>query len=263
MPKTSSTLACGLAAASFLAPAMAAAVLTPVADARIVAYAQDYTEGSSIHLSVYNYGANIQRTLLQFDLSAMDPDESITSATLRLHADAALHPTGNPSGQSMEVYRLTQPWEELAVSWNSRLSGALWTTPGGDYVGTTGVPGVHPYAANGSVVPDGYASPVELSWNITSLVQEWHSGTYANHGLLLLSYPGNGLVFGSREAGAEGYAIPQLEIQTAVVPEPAEAAALSALGLAAFGLVGRLRRSRGNPRHDVCGSSRCTSAQYQ
>jgi hypothetical protein len=74
---------------------------------------------------------------------------------------------------------------------------------------------------------------------------------------------GNGLTFGSREAGAEGYAIPQLEIQTAVVPEPAEAAALSALGLAAFGLVRRLRRSRDNPRHDVCRSSRCTSAQYQ
>jgi len=185
----------------------------PSGDARIEKLLPTMTDGTSAYLSVYSLSNNIQRTVVQFNLPALSADAVITNATLKLFADANLYPTGNPTGQSMEVYRLTRPWVETRVSWTNAARNVPWTTPGGDYVGTTGLPNQKPYASNSTVVPDNYTnlSPVELDWNVTGLVQEWYAGTHPNYGLLLLSYPDNGLLFHARESGAH---VPVLEIDT-------------------------------------------------
>lgn len=188
-------------------------LLNPTADARIGTVLG--TDGGSIYLSVYDNGGNIQRTVIQFDLSGLGTNQLITNAVLKLYADASLYPTGNPDGEVMEIYRITEPWTELQVAWYDRTSNDAWETPGGDYVGTTGVADISPYATNDTTIPGSYysISPVELDWNVTSLVQDWYSGIHTNDGLLVLSYPGNGLVFHSRESGSS---IPVLEVDTAV-----------------------------------------------
>jgi hypothetical protein len=182
--------------------------INPSADARIVnivggnPYPPD---GISPYLSVYNRSIDIQRTVIQFDLSALGKNVVITNATLKLFADANLWPTGNPGGQNMEVYRLTRPWVEAQVTWTYSATNVPWSAAGGDYAGSTGVADQNLYATNNATVPDNYTnlSPVELDWNVTSLVQEWYSDTQPNYGLLLLSHAGNGLVFHSRESGAQ------------------------------------------------------------
>ncbi len=197
------------------------------ADARILSLNPNEADGTWNMLGVYNDGgANLQHSLFFFDLSPIGPGQLIMSATLRVYADSTIYFAGNPSGRSMEVYRLTQPWAETEVTWRVRDVGIPWSTPGGDYVGTTGVRGVSPYAANDTVVPDSYASPLLLTWNITQLVQEWYTGTHANDGLLLLSYPGNGLHFRSRENSSP---IPMLEIQVAHDTMPPQIACLANL----------------------------------
>jgi hypothetical protein len=190
-------------------------LLQPSADARIVTnYPAD---GQSIYLSVYDRGTNIQRTVMQFNLPTLGATAVITNATLKLFADANLYPTGNPAGQSMEVYRLTRSWSETRVTWTRATSTSSWTKAGGDYVGTGGLPDQNPYASNATLVPDNYTnlSPVELDWNVTGLVQEWDGGKHPNYGLLLLSYPGNGLLLHSRESGTN---LPVLQIDTTNAP---------------------------------------------
>ncbi|HEX5397669.1 MAG TPA: choice-of-anchor tandem repeat GloVer-containing protein, partial [Verrucomicrobiae bacterium] len=186
-------------------------LLNPVADARIGNLLGE--DGGSIYLSVYNSAGNTQRALLRFDLSSLAANKIVTNAVLKLYADASLWSDGNPGGEPMEIYRVTQPWDEAQVSWSQRMTGSSWTISGGDYVGMSGTPDTAPYATNDTAVPGGYfsVSPVELDWNVTDLVKEWQTGTQANEGLLVLSYPGNGLHFHSRESGAN---IPELMVYT-------------------------------------------------
>ena len=191
-------------------------MMNPAADARILENWGGVNEGGSIYLSVANSQGYVERTLLQFDLSALGVNRVITKAILKLYADAHLYPIGNPGGEIMEVYRLSQPWAETQVTWSDRTTGAPWVTAGGDYVGTTGLPDIGSYAANTTVVADRFfaLSPLELDWNVTSLVQEWYGGSHSNYGMMLLSYPENGLHFNSRESGRN---IPALEVYIAEV----------------------------------------------
>src|SRR5947207_2852004 len=107
----------------------------PGADARILSFSPNQRDGASVFLSVYNDGGNnIQRTLVQFDLSALGANAVVTNPILKLYADASLYFGGNPSGQVMEIYRLTQPWNETELNWGNRTTTTSWTTAGGDYV---------------------------------------------------------------------------------------------------------------------------------
>lgn len=199
----------------------AALQITPTEDARMMSIGG--LDGESVYLSVYNRGGNIQRTVIRFDLSGLGVVSEVTHATLRLFADHTLWPTGNPDGHSVEVYRVTQPWREAEVGWQNRVSGIPWAVAGGDYVGVSNLPDLAPYAANNTVLPDNYheLSPVGLTWDVTALAREWVSGAQPNYGLLVLSPPGNGLVFRSRETGS---LVPELEVQFApadtCVPPP-------------------------------------------
>ena len=191
---------------------VAPARLNAAADARVLSFNPTGPDGTSPMLSVFTQPGNEQRSLLFFDLSSLGAGQSIVSATLKLYADTNFWSAGNPHGRSMEVYRLTQPWVESQVTWNQCDASRPWSAPGGDGVGTTGAAGVNPYAVSRTAVPDNYASPLLLSWEVTQLVQEWYTGLQTNDGLLLRSYQDNGLHLRARESGANG---PVLEVTVA------------------------------------------------
>ena len=101
------------------------------------------------------------RTLIQFDLS---PVSSVDSATLRMclrDTEGWFH-GAPPVPPNIVAHRVTDPWEELSVTWHTR--------PDYDSVveASTRVSGVGWY-----------------EWDITALVQAWKSGAHPNYGLLL------------------------------------------------------------------------------
>jgi hypothetical protein len=92
------------------------------------------------------------------------PNATLESATLFIYVS-------QPSGQTVNVHRITDAWEELAVTWNNF---------GGAY--NAGI--------EGSFVVDA------IDWrtvDVTTLVAGWLNGSYANYGLLLdqetVAYP--------------------------------------------------------------------------
>jgi hypothetical protein len=101
-------------------------------------------------------GAQIQ-ALLRFDLSALPPDATITSAVTTLHV---LLDGGAPS----RAHRITAPWSEGTVTWSS-FNGAY----------AAAVDATFPAATAGQ----------STAADLTSLVQGWVNGSTPNHGLLL------------------------------------------------------------------------------
>ena len=168
----------------------------PSADARIITYGgggldtQNYaTDILSVYTATNN--ANLQRTLIQFDLSGivLAGNERVGSAILTLVASTAYG--GNP-GQPMEVYRVLAPWNERTLTWLQRDANIPWGTPGSDFLGEGG----EAYATSTNAPATGQ----QVSWDVTRLVDEWVEQATPNYGLLLRSYNGNGLTFVQRES---------------------------------------------------------------
>ena len=199
-----------------------------------------YRDGGSDWLSVYNVPPhNVQRTLLQFDLSALPTGGTIQSATMTLFA----RPWGfyyNPNQLPMDIFRVIVPWEEMETAWDLASTGNPWN-PGaeGAFVGTDGVAGGTPYATS-NVNPDHDGQPI--TWDLTQLVSEWYGGTHSNYGLMLLSQPENYAHFYSREYDVTEFT-PRLEVTVNPVPAPSTLVGLVSIGLVgAIGYAGRRRK---------------------
>jgi len=202
-------------------------------------------QGLANHLGVMNDPSqpNVQRALLQFDLDDLPGGLTVESAVVVLYRHSG--PDGrNPDHVLMDVFRLTRPWEEAEATWGLAASGDPWSGAGadGDFVGISGLPGVDPFALNGSD-PDKFDV---VAWDVTSLVRGWYGGTFDNNGLLVLSEDPTGapnkLHFFSRESGGAEFG-PRLFLVLRV-PEPASVT-LAAVGLLAMvGVVPSLSRRR-------------------
>lgn len=133
------------------------------------------------------------RSLVRFDLSSIPRDTQIVSATLHLYLESACSAPGY--SYPVTIYPVTAGWSESGVTW--------FTQP---TVGTAAT------STNISVLPWG-----DRSFNITSLVQGWISGTMPNNGVELrsLEYSGNNtasLYFYTREYSDDNTRRPYLEI---------------------------------------------------
>ena len=162
---------------------------------------------------------NLQRTLVNFDLSGLPAGKAVQSATLTLYSLLS-EGYGNNSGVAMSVYRVTRSWTETQVSWNSAAAGQPWTNGGGDAVGSTGVQLSNPYASS-TAAPN--ANDIAVTWDVSTLVSQWYNGTFTNYGLLLVSASPNDLLFRSREYSG-GALAPRLDVT--FTPEPATMALL-------------------------------------
>jgi Disaggregatase related repeat len=186
--------------------------LEPVADARVIhlsGASYDSANYASDILSVYTDSSqlNTQRTFIQFDLSSITlaTNEAVQSATLTLIASTAF---GSNPAKPMEIYRVLSPWTETGLTWLNRDATHAWTNGGGDFVGI----GVQPYA----VSTNSPASGAAVTWDITTLVQEWVTHTSTNYGLVVKSSDGNHLTFSQRESMLS--LRPKLTVVTGLAP---------------------------------------------
>jgi hypothetical protein len=173
--------------------------LEPTADARVIAFPGylNLNFGSDI-LSCYTDSAavNTQRTFVYFDLSSITlaSTQIVQSATFTLTATTSFG--DNASHLPMQIYRMVSPWTEASVTWSNRDATHPWAISGGDFVGLGG----QPYSIS-------TASPTNngaVSWDVTTLVQEWVSHASTNYGLMLKSESGNHLTFNQRELATAG-----------------------------------------------------------
>ncbi len=127
--------------------------------------------------------------MLQFDLSHIPQNATVTSATLYLYE------RDNKSGQLTHIYRVTSDWNEDSATW------LTWILSGGDFDNSI---------SHFSYIPD--QRDCMLTLDITSLVQAWVDGTYANQGLMLYSTGPNHLISYSSKENSDASQQPRLDI---------------------------------------------------
>jgi hypothetical protein len=155
-------------------------------DAQISADNPDTNFGSDATIKVDGLSPNAHG-VIKF-LNIFDNDggpvpvgSSIVSATLEVNC--------TNTGNTMNLYRLTQEWVEGEATWNQRAAGVSWSNPGADGSGSNaGIP------LNGDCSSTGWRTI-----NITQFVQEWSSGA-PNFGIVLIDSGTDGVVFDSSES---------------------------------------------------------------
>jgi alpha-tubulin suppressor-like RCC1 family protein len=116
----------------------------------------------------------VAQSLVWFDLSSIPSSATIVSSTLTLTEDAY------PTAGTVDVYRIANPstanclnpancpasgWDQTKVSWGTFNEAYDASTVWGSFTSTT--------------------TTESLNVNLTSLTQDWVSGTYTNNGFLL------------------------------------------------------------------------------
>jgi hypothetical protein len=212
--------------------------LTATDDAMLFSGSYSNTNyGSDVRMGIY-WGSARQKSLVKFDLGSIDSGATITSAILTLYVDGHGSPWNNSNNEAMDLYRVTESWDEGTVTWNNRSGITSWSTTGGTYAGTGG----NPYATSTQSVAS-VGDPV--TWDVTDLVEEWVAGTSDNHGLIIMGAAtyGNQMHFYSLENKATDGSDYYATLTVTAVPLPA--AGIAGLGLlAGMGVVAVVRRRR-------------------
>jgi len=151
---------------------------------------------TSDYLSVSYVLTGECHTLMRFTLNSIPPGAKIVSATLYLYKKKHYSYMVGKSYKQIFFYRVPSYWNSEAT-WTKRTSTRYWVTGGGDgvYIGRS----INVYASD----PVGKQYAVDL----TTLVTQWHDGTYNNYGIMLkagTSWYG-GVQFWSYEASDKSY----------------------------------------------------------
>ncbi|MFT3774784.1 MAG: kelch repeat-containing protein [Minicystis sp.] len=126
-----------------------------VADAHIVSSSGTTNYGANAVLSAGGTSGATRYALLNFDLSAIPQGSVVTQATVTLS-------TFSGGGATVNFHRITAPWSESTVTWNSFAS-----------------------AFNAQVEAAITGNSTSYSGDVSALVQAWVNGTYSNYGMLL------------------------------------------------------------------------------
>lgn len=126
-------------------------------------------QGSMAYMELTDDGPNNQwYGLVRFDLSPLQKNALVKEATLKLRR---FHGEISPLfGRSVDLYRITTPWDPRTATWSFP-----WSKAGGDYADD----------AVASTPIFTTFSAVNYYWRIDTLVAGWVNGTLANNGVLL------------------------------------------------------------------------------
>jgi hypothetical protein len=193
----------GLAATVFLLAFTASAAAAPIViqpddgkDAEINSGSPGSNLGSNEFLTL-NWINNFRSIgLVEFDLSSIAPGSVINSAQLSL-----FHQINTQSNAQYDIFRVTSPWLESTVTFN--------TAPSFDPIAVSSLT----FSGNPGV---------RREWDVTAVVQGWVSGAFANYGLWIEEIPvqGAATAYFSSSDGLSGRE-PRLTVDaTAAVPEP-------------------------------------------
>lgn len=135
-------------------------IFQPSQDASVYQYQPNNNYGSigtlSLSSNLFNYN-DIQRSLLQFDLTTMPPGTQIVQATLNVYMF-------NQAGTDfdVEIHPILQPWNETGVTWNNQ-----------------------PVCDTHAVASLPYQGYVWWHFNLTPLTQLWVDNPSINQGMML------------------------------------------------------------------------------
>jgi hypothetical protein len=122
-------------------------------------------QGSAIELGLAKdmgtAGIYFMRTLFQFDLSALANQPPVQKATLMFYENRTIAAGGLP----VTTYRVTSPWTESAVTWNSK-----------------------PTDDNAPIAAVSVGDNFNRGWkgfDVTALVQGWRASSYPNLGVVI------------------------------------------------------------------------------
>ena len=159
--------------------------------------------GAATSLVIDRESGDLQRALLQFNLSAIPASATITSATLTMQS------TQIGGALNISIYEMLRAWAEGggnatadAANWNESTPGTNWTSAGGDFNATP--------VANLNTNATG-----QHAWDLTALVQAWVNGSEVNNGVMVASPDGGGNRTVTYDS-SEGATPPQLVINYTV-----------------------------------------------
>jgi len=133
--------------------------------------------------------------LIKFNISSIPSEVDIYSAIFKLYYFE--YNDGNPSGHNVSVYRVTEDWDELIVTWNTQPNHTAMST-------------------NYSIVPGSFGW---MEWNLTDDVQDFIDGSVSNYGWKLIdNHPSEQSIYNFHSKEFSGDLIPTLEI---AIPSPA------------------------------------------
>jgi hypothetical protein len=146
--------------------------------------------------------------VVSYDLPSGITGKQIVQATIGLYV---WYTSNWSSGQSMQLYRVTEQWEEGSAgssgsggyqagsaSWNIRLGTTPWTTLGGTHASTP---------LGSALIP---SSAAYITFDITGVVQGWADNTEPNYGVMLVN--DTAVIAGIKASEYSQYARPYLSI---------------------------------------------------
>jgi hypothetical protein len=172
----------------------------------------------------YNYGGDQYNyveddpqcnLIISFELPEEVMGKAIIEARLGVYVWTI---SGYQENQYLDLYRVTEPWEEGTVdgsyqegstSWDICMGGPdgdiAWDTPGGSH---------DPIPAASELIPNSDFYP---EFDVTALVQEWASGLSVNNGVLLVN--NSVITTGIKASEYSEYGRPYLEITYAIASD--------------------------------------------
>lgn len=122
-----------------------------------------------------NVDANDNFSLIKFDLSMFPVGSLPVSTTLSLFGSGGL------GIGSINLYRLTNDWQEDTVNWPTRVGATTWNTPGGDFF-------------SDKVTSAGAVTGAWVNFDITDLASSWLTNRHPNYGVIMNMAAGLGSI---------------------------------------------------------------------
>ncbi len=170
--------------------------LASAADSNLNGASPTWNYGASTSIWIYDSGN--RRGVFRFNTATIAAGTLLTSAKLRLYVTGMSARSGGT--MRLKVHELTRAWTESAVTWNRRIAGIDWSSPGGDYQGSDAARLDLPASFNSGWI----------EFDIKALAQAWVDGAITNNGVIVRGNDPDRFYVASKEAGAS--TAPQLVI---------------------------------------------------